>query len=113
MPQRKLKRETGHRKALLRNLTTSFLREEKIETTEAKAKEIRSFAEKLITIAKNNDLASRRRVAKYLYDEDILTKLFEDIASRYSERQGGYTRILKKGPRKGDGAPMAILELVE
>lgn len=113
MPQRKLSRKMGPKKAMLRNLTTSFLQEERIETTEAKAKEIKSIAEKMITLAKKNDLAARRKAAAYLYDEDVLTKLFEDIAGRYKERQGGYTRIFKKGPRQGDGAPMAILELVE
>ncbi len=113
MPQRKLSRKIGPKKALLRNLTTSFLKDERIETTEAKAKEIKSIAEKMITLGKKNDLASRRRALSYIYDEDVVTKLFEDIASRYKDRQGGYTRILKKGPRRGDGAPMAILELVE
>ena len=113
MPQRKLSRKTDHRNSLLRNLTTSFFKDERIETTEAKAKEIKSIAEKMISLAKKNDLASRRRAAAYIYDEDVVTKLFEEIASRYTDRQGGYTRIFKKGPRNGDGAPMAILELVE
>ena len=113
MPQRKLSRESGHKKALLRNLTTSLLKEERIETTEPKAKEVKSIAEKIITLGKKNDLAAKRRALSYIYDEDVVTKVFEEIAPRYKERQGGYTRILKKGPRRGDGAPIAILELVE
>ena len=110
---RKLGRDKDQRKALLRNLTTSFLREEKIETTESKAKEVSRLAEKMITLAKTNTLASRRRALSYLTDEDVVTKLFENIGPKYKERQGGYTRVLKKGPRSGDGAPMAILELVD
>ena len=113
MPRRKLSRETGHRKALLRNLTTSLLKEERIETTVAKAKEVKSTAEKMITLGKKNDLAARRKALAYIYDEDVVTKLFENIAPKYSDRDGGYTRIIKKGPRQNDGAPMAILELVE
>ncbi len=113
MSYRKMRRSKDERRALLKNLTTSFLRDEKIETTEAKAKEVSRLAEKMITLAKKNTLASRRRTLSYLTDEDVVTKLFENIGPKYQERQGGYTRVLKKGPRQGDGAPMAILELVE
>lgn len=113
MSYRKLGRNKDGRKALLKNLTTSFLRDEKIETTEAKAKEVSKLAEKMITLAKKNTLASRRRALSYLTDEDVVTKLFENLGPKYQDRQGGYTRVLKKEPRQGDGAPMAILELVE
>ncbi|ACB83823.1 50S ribosomal protein L17 [Natranaerobius thermophilus] len=113
MSYKKLKRNKDQRKALLKNLTTAFLRDEKIETTEAKAKEVSRLAEKMITLAKKNTLASRRQALSYLTDEDVVTKLFENIGPKFQERQGGYTRVLKKGPRQGDGAPMAILELVE
>ena len=113
MAQRKFSRGKDQKKALLRNLTTSFLREEKIETTEAKAKDVSRIAEKMITLAKKNTLASRRQALSYLTDEDVVYKLFENIGPKYQDRQGGYTRVIKKGPRDGDGAPMAILELVE
>jgi large subunit ribosomal protein L17 len=85
---------------------------EKIVTTEAKAKQIRSITEKMVTLGKRNDLHARRQALAYLLDENAVTKLFEQIAPRYEDRQGGYTRILKLGPRRGDAAPMAILELV-
>ncbi len=113
MTPRKFSRSKDQRRALLRNLTTSFLREEKIETTEPKAKDVGRMAEKMITLAKKNTLASRRKALSYLTDEDVVTKLFENIGPKYQDRQGGYTRVVKKGPRNGDGAPMAILELVE
>ncbi len=113
MAKRKLGRPTDERKAMLRNLTTSFLRSERLETTETRAKEVRPIAEKMITLAKKNTLTARRQVLAYLYDEDVVTKLFENIGPKYAERQGGYTRILKKGPRRGDGAPIAIIELVD
>lgn len=116
---RKLGRETAPRKALLRNQVTNLIIHERIETTEAKAKEVRSMVEKMITLAKRGDLHARRQVASFVYPEqaneegqDAIQKLFDDIASRYEDRQGGYTRILKLGPRRGDGAPMVYLELV-
>lgn len=112
MAYRKLGRDTSARKALFRSILTSFFAHERIETTEAKAKEISGLAEKMITLAKRGDLHSRRQVLSELMDEKVTTKLFDTIASRYAERQGGYTRILKLGPRRGDAAPMAILELV-
>ena len=112
MSYRKLGRNTGHRKAMLRNLVTSLFRDDRIETTEARAKEVKKIAEKLITIAKRGDLSARRRCFEYIYEEDVVRKLFNDIAPRHSERQGGYTRIIKTGFRRGDAAQMAVLELL-
>ncbi|MDO5714040.1 MAG: 50S ribosomal protein L17 [Tissierellia bacterium] len=109
---RKLGRETAHRKAMLRNLTTSLLREGRIETTVPRAKETRRMAERMITLGKRGNLHARRQALAYIYDEDVVTKLFEEIAPKYEERNGGYTRILKKGPRRGDSAEMAIIELI-
>jgi large subunit ribosomal protein L17 len=109
---RKLGRDSSARKALFRSILTSFFAYERIETTEAKAKEISGLAEKMITLAKRGDLHARRQVLSYLMDEDVVRKLFDTIAPKYAERQGGYTRIMKLGPRRGDAAPMAILELV-
>lgn len=109
---RKLGRPTAHRKAMLRNLVTSLLREEKIVTTVTRAKETRRMAEKMITLGKRGDLHARRQALAYIYDEDVVTKLFEEIAPKYAERNGGYTRIIKVGPRRGDAAEEAILELV-
>lgn len=109
---RKLGRTSDHRKALLRNQVTSLFRSGRIETTFAKAKETQRMAEKMITLAKRGDLHARRQVLAYVYDEDIVTKLFDEIAPNYAERNGGYTRVLKLGPRRGDAAEMAILELV-
>lgn len=113
MPYRKLSRTSGPRRSLLRNQVTSFLREERIETTRAKANAIRPLAEKMITLAKQGGLHARRQAAAYLYDEDVVTKLFEIIAPRMEAREGGYTRIVEKGERRGDGAPVVILELVK
>ncbi|HEJ8636858.1 TPA: 50S ribosomal protein L17 [Staphylococcus aureus] len=122
MGYRKLGRTSDQRKAMLRNLATSLIISERIETTEARAKEVRSVVEKLITLGKKGDLASRRNAAKTLRNVEILNedettqtalqKLFGEIAERYTERQGGYTRILKQGPRRGDGAESVIIELV-
>lgn len=109
---RKLGRPTDHRNAMLRNLVTSLLRSGKIETTVTRAKETKRMAEKMITLAKRGDLHARRQVLAYVYDEDVVTKLFEEIGPKYAERNGGYTRVLKVGPRRGDGAEIAILELV-
>ncbi len=109
---RKLGRPTDHRKAMLRNLVTSLLRSGKIETTVTRAKETKRMAEKMITLAKRGDLHARRQVLAYVYDEDVVTKLFEEIGPKYKDRNGGYTRVLKVGPRRGDGAEIAILELV-
>lgn len=122
MGYRKLGRTSDQRKAMLRNLATSLIVSERIETTEARAKEVRSVVEKLITLGKKGDLASRRNAAKTLQNVEILNedettqtslqKLFGEIAERYTDRQGGYTRILKEGPRRGDGAESVIIELV-
>jgi large subunit ribosomal protein L17 len=109
---RKLGRTTAHRKALLRNLVTSFFEKERIQTTLAKAKEARPFAEKMITLAKKNTLPTRRRALAFLTKESAVTRLFNDIGPRFSERPGGYTRIVKTGLRLGDGSQMALLELI-
>lgn len=115
---RKLGRTTDNRMALLRNLATNLIIHERIETTEAKAKELKAEVEKMITLGKRGDLQSRRQATAYLYnqeadeDQSVIQKLFEDLAVRYEDRQGGYTRILKLGPRRGDGANMAIIEFV-
>ena len=109
---RKLGRTSAHRKAMLRNLVTDLFREGRISTTDCRAKEARREAEKLITLAKCGDLHARRQVLAYIYDESVVTKLFEEIAPKYAERNGGYTRILKLGPRRGDCAEVVFLELV-
>ena len=98
--------------ALLRNAVTSLLKQEKITTTETRAKEIGSIAEKMITLGKRGDLHARRQAASYLMDEEAIKKLFTTLAPRFETKQGGYTRITKVGFRRGDGAPMAIIELV-
>ncbi|RCW49289.1 MULTISPECIES: 50S ribosomal protein L17 [unclassified Halanaerobium] len=113
MVKRKLQKRSAHRQAMMRNLATSLFRHGRIETTLPKAKELRSYAEKLITAAKSNDLNSRRRVMKKIKDKKVVAKLFDEIAPQYSERPGGYTRILKMYPRRGDAAEKAIIELVE
>ncbi|MCR4925033.1 MAG: 50S ribosomal protein L17 [Clostridiales bacterium] len=109
---RKLGRPTDHRKAMLRGLVTYLLENGKIETTVTRAKEVRSMAEKMITIAKNDNLQSRRQVLAYVTKEDVVKKLFEEIAPKYKETNGGYCRIIKTGPRRGDAAEMCIIELV-
>jgi large subunit ribosomal protein L17 len=109
---KKLGRDSSARKALFRTVCTALFANERIETTEGKAQEVKSIADKLITVAKKGDLAAYRQVLGYIYDEDVAKKLFDQIAPRYKDRNGGYTRVIKKGPRRGDAAPMAILELV-
>lgn len=109
---RKLGRPTAHRKAMLRNQVTSLLRNGKLETTYTRAKETQRMAEKMITLGKRGDLHARRQALAYIYDEDVVTELFEEIAPKYAERKGGYTRVLKMGPRRGDAAEMALIELV-
>lgn len=113
MLKRKLGRDSSHRTALFRNMVTALFDHEKIETTEIKAKEARMLAEKMITLAKKGDLNSRRLAAAVITDPAVLQKLFDSVAGRYATRKGGYTRILKIGPRRGDAAPMVILELVQ
>ena len=110
---RKLGRATGHRRALYRNLVTDLLKHEKIITTEAKAKEARGLAEKMITLGKKSGLHSYRQALSFIMDKKVTEKVFADLAKRYGERPGGYTRIVKLEPRLGDGAPMVQLELVE
>ena len=108
----RLGRNSAQRKALLRNLVTSFLEKERMQTTHARAKAVRPVAEKMITLAKTNTLHTRRRALRYIYKKDVVKKLFEDIGHRFTERPGGYTRIVKIGPRAGDGAEMAMIELI-
>lgn len=109
---RKLGRPTDHRNAMLRNLVTSLLGNGRITTTITRAKETRSIAEKMITLAKKGDLHSRRQVLAFVNDETVVKNLFDNIAPKYKDRQGGYTRIIRIGPRRGDAAEMVILELV-
>ena len=111
--QRKLGRPTGHRLTLIRNLMTDLIRHERLQTTEPKAAELRREVEKLIGTARGNDLHARRLVMAKLYDEQVVRKLFSDIVPRYEGRAGGFTRMVKLMPRRGDGAPMAQIELVE
>lgn len=108
----RLRRNSAHRKAMLRNITTSLLDKEVIETTAPKAKECRKFAEKMITLGKKGDLAARRQALAWIQDEDVVTKVFTVLAERYQNRAGGYTRIIKTGRRQGDAAEMVKIELV-
>jgi large subunit ribosomal protein L17 len=124
---RKFDRSSAHRKAMWRNMATSLLREGRVRTTEAKAKELRRVADKLVTLAKHADkftdpdaqkvvarkLHLRRQALSFVMDRDVVAKLFDELGPRYAERPGGYTRVIKIGQRKGDGAPMALVELVE
>ena len=109
---RKLSRNTEHRRALLRNLVTSLILEERIETTVAKAKAARTVAERVITLGKRGDLHARRQAASYVMTAAAVKKLFEDVAKRFGQRPGGYTRLVRTGWRQGDGADLAVLELV-
>jgi len=109
---RRLNRSSGYRRAMYRNLVTDLLNYEKITTTEAKAKQVRSLAEKMITLGKEGGLHSRRQALSFIFSKRVTDKVFADLASRYAERSGGYTRIIKLGPRLGDGAAMVQLELV-
>ena len=109
---RNLSRSPSHRRALLRNMATSLLRHERITTTTARAKELKPYVERLITLAKRGDLHARRLAARRIADREVLGKLFNDIGPRYTARPGGYTRILKLGNRRGDAADMALIELV-
>jgi large subunit ribosomal protein L17 len=110
---RKLGRDTSHRKALFRNLVTSLFEHGKISTTDAKAKEIRRVAEKLITLGKRGTLHARRQALAYIRKPSVVTRLFSEISPRYAQRPGGYTRIIKLGRRRGDDAPLSVLQLVE
>ena len=109
---RKLGRSSAHRKSMLRNLVTDLFREGRIQTTDFRAKETRRIAEKMITLAKRGDLHARRQVLEFVFDETVVAKLFDEIAPSYDDRNGGYTRILKLGPRRGDCAEVVFVELV-
>jgi len=110
---RKLGRSGAHRKSLFRNMVTSLLDHEQIQTTDAKAKELRGVAEKMITLGKRGTLHARRQALQTIRSRDVTAKLFSELADRYRERPGGYTRVIKLGQRAGDAAPMAIIELVD
>ena len=110
---RKLNRTSSHRKAMFVNMTASLLRHEQIKTTKPKARDLRSFAEKMITLGKRGDLHARRKAMSFLQDKAVVSKLFDTLAERYKDRQGGYTRVLSAGFRYGDSAPMAVIELVD
>ena len=109
---RKLGRPTDHRQAMLRGLVTYLLENGKIETTVTRAKEVRAMADRMITLGKENTLHSRRQALAYITKEDVVKKLFDEIAPKYEDKNGGYTRIIKTGPRRGDAAEMCIIELV-
>lgn len=113
MSYRRLGLLSNHRRSMLRNSVTSLLESEKITTTETRAKEIRKITDRMITLGKRGDLHARRQASSYLMSDATVQKLFSSIAERYSNRQGGYTRMVKTGFRKGDGAPMVIIELVD
>lgn len=110
---RTLGRNSSHRKAMLRNLVTSLIDNERITTTDARAKEVRKIAEKMITLGKRGDLHARRQALSVIFDKDVVAKLFERLAPRYVERAGGYTRIIKVGNRLGDNASVSIIEFVD
>lgn len=109
----KLNRSSPHRRAMFRNMVTSLLAHERIETTDAKAKQVRRLAERIITLGKRGDLAARRRAMRVLRSQDVAVKVFGELATRYRERPGGYTRVLKLRNRVGDAAPVSIVELVD
>jgi len=113
LKQRKLGRDTAHRKSLLANLAVSLITHEQIKTTLAKAKALKPYADKLITLGKKGDLASRRKAISLIKDRDAVSKLFSNLSDRYESRDGGYSRVLRYGFRKGDAAPVAIIELVD
>jgi large subunit ribosomal protein L17 len=110
---RKLNRTSAHRKALFRNLVTSLLEHEQVRTTDAKAKELRRVADRMITLGKRGSLHARRQAAAYIRRRSVVTKLFSEVAERFRERPGGYTRIVKIGTRHGDAAPMSVIELTD
>jgi large subunit ribosomal protein L17 len=109
---KKLGRDSSHRKAMLRNMVTSLFKYEQLETTDAKAKQLRPVAEKIITLAKRGDLHARRQALAFITDKAITHRLFADLRERYLDRQGGYVRIIKKGNRRGDGAPISVVQLL-
>ncbi len=109
---KQLSRNTSHRRAMLRNIVTSLFKYERIETTDAKAKSLKPIAEKMITLAKRGDLHARRQALSYLQDKAVTHRLFDELKDRFLDRQGGYIRIVKKGVRKGDGAPVSVVQLI-
>lgn len=109
---KQLGRNSSHRRALLRNLTTALFKHEQIETTDSKAKELRPVAEKVMTLAKRGDLHARRQALAYLTEKAVVHRLFDELKANYTDRQGGYVRIVKKGQRKGDGAPVSVVQLL-
>ncbi|MFP6733812.1 MAG: 50S ribosomal protein L17 [Rhodospirillales bacterium] len=113
MSGRKLNMKSAHREAMFANMTVSLLRHEQIKTTKPKAKELRGFAEKMVTLGKRGTLHARRQAFAFLRDDAVVQKLFDSLATRYKDRQGGYTRVLAAGHRYGDDAPMAVIELVD
>jgi len=110
---RKLNRDSAHRKAMLRNMVTSLLEHERVQTTDAKAKELRRWAERMVTLGKRGTLHARRQAASFVRDKAVVKKLFDEIAPRFASRPGGYTRITKIGLRRGDAAPLSVIELTE
>ena len=110
---KKLGRSSPHRQAMLRNMVTSLLDHERIQTTDAKAKELRRVAEKMITLGKRGDLHARRQALRFIRSKEVTGKVFDELADRYRERPGGYTRVMKLGQRQGDAAPMSIIELID
>ncbi|MBQ1862114.1 MAG: 50S ribosomal protein L17 [Clostridia bacterium] len=112
MGTRKLGRSTDHRISMLRGMVTYLLENGQIETTATRAKEVRCIADKMITLGKQNTLHAKRQALSYITKEDVVKKLFDDIAPKYADRKGGYTRIIKTGPRRGDAAEMAIIQLI-
>ena len=110
---RKLGRSSSHRQALLRNMVTSLLDHERIQTTDAKAKELRRFTERMITLGKRGDLHARRQALRVIRSKEVTAKLFDELADRSRERPGGYTRVMKLGQRQGDAAPMSLIELLD
>jgi large subunit ribosomal protein L17 len=113
MSGRKLNRSSAHRKSMFANMTASLLLHEQIKTTKPKAKDLRTFVDKMITLGKRGDLHARRQAMSFLRDKEVVSKLFDSLADRYKDRQGGYSRVLAAGYRYGDSAPMAIIELVD
>jgi large subunit ribosomal protein L17 len=113
MAYRNLGMDKSHREAMFRNMVTSFLREGKVTTTQARAKELRRLTDKMITLGKRGDLHARRQAVAFINDKDVVKKLFDDIAPKYAGRNGGYTRTIKIGPRRGDAAEMVLIELVD
>ena len=113
MSGRKLNMKSAHRESMFANMTVSLFRHEQIKTTKPKAKELRGFAEKMVTLGKRGTLHARRQAYAFLRDDDVVKKLFDSLAERYKDRQGGYTRVLAAGHRYGDDAPMAVIELVD